>query len=191
MKLELVAIPGLNPQYETKWKIRALVVEGRDPVRAALSRWAKECPSDYKAIMKVMRLAAQPGEQLDQSPSFRADYLKSLFVEKMLEAMTEAGTKQTEIAKCLGKTRQYVSKVLNEDRRINFTIETMCEFAHLVGRYVDIQVLRVNEVAHILRTVPAERCVLSLEEEFSRRKHDITRYAIPLEFKYDDTRSAA
>jgi len=158
-----------------------------------------ELPSELKKFLesvppvtlRELEELRRAGEQLDQSPSFRADYLKSLFVEKMLEAMTEAGTKQTEIAKCLGKTRQYVSKVLNEDRRINFTIETMCEFAHLVGRYVDIQVLRVNEVAHILRTVPAERCVLSLEEEFSRRKHDITRYAIPLEFKYDDTRSAA
>ena len=59
MKLELVEIPGLEPRYETEWKVRALVIECRDPVRAALVRWMREYPDDFKAIMKVMRLAAQ------------------------------------------------------------------------------------------------------------------------------------
>jgi len=36
-----------------------LVVGGKDPVRAALDRWAREHPAGYKAIMKVMQLAAQ------------------------------------------------------------------------------------------------------------------------------------
>src|SRR2546421_12527691 len=117
------------------------------------------------------------GEQLDQNPSFRADYLKSLFVEKMLEAMSETGANQTEIAKRWGKTRQYVSKLVNEDKRVNFTIETMCEFAHLVGRVFDIQVLRPNEIAHVIRTMATERYVLSPDAAVSQtRSVDMRRY---------------
>src|SRR5437764_1201664 len=59
MGLELVEIPGFEPRHETIWKVRALVVNGRDPVRAALARWSQGDQKDYKAIMKVMRLAAQ------------------------------------------------------------------------------------------------------------------------------------
>ena len=59
MAIELLDIPGLDARHQTTWKVRALVVDGRDPVRAALFRWQREYPDDYKAIMKVMRLAAQ------------------------------------------------------------------------------------------------------------------------------------
>ena len=59
MTISLEDIPGVEPRFETVWKVRALVVDGRDPVRAALARWQKEYPDDFKAILKVMRLAAQ------------------------------------------------------------------------------------------------------------------------------------
>src|SRR6267142_261697 len=59
MELELVEIPGLGQQHETVWKVRALMVNGRDDVTHALLRWKREHPDDYKAIMKVMRFAAQ------------------------------------------------------------------------------------------------------------------------------------
>jgi hypothetical protein len=57
--LELSDIPGLEARHQSVWKVRALVVDGRNPVLAALVRWQREYPSDYTAIMKVMRLAAQ------------------------------------------------------------------------------------------------------------------------------------
>jgi hypothetical protein len=56
--IELLEIPGLDARQPTVWKVRALVVDGRNPVLAALVRWQREYPDDYKAIMKVMRLAA-------------------------------------------------------------------------------------------------------------------------------------
>jgi len=59
MKLELVEIPGLEQRFETEWRVRALVVDGKSPVLAALARWHSRNTDDYKAIMKVMRLAAQ------------------------------------------------------------------------------------------------------------------------------------
>lgn len=59
MTIELLEIPGIEAEHQTVWKVRALVIDGRDPVRVALVRWLREYPDDYKAIMKVMRLAAQ------------------------------------------------------------------------------------------------------------------------------------
>lgn len=59
MTIELVEIPGLDTRCQTEWRVRALVVDGRDPVRAALIRWQSDYPDDYKAIMKAMRIAAQ------------------------------------------------------------------------------------------------------------------------------------
>jgi hypothetical protein len=59
MNLELVEIPGLDNIHQTRWRVRALVIDGRDPVRVALLHWKREYPVDYKAIMKVMRLIGQ------------------------------------------------------------------------------------------------------------------------------------
>jgi hypothetical protein len=59
MNVELAVIPGFDIRNETEWKVRALVLDGKDPVRAALVRWSKTSPKDFTAIMKVMRLAAQ------------------------------------------------------------------------------------------------------------------------------------
>ena len=59
MTIELLEIAGVEPRHETVWKVRALVVDRRDPVRTGLLRWKREHPDDYRAILKVMRLAAQ------------------------------------------------------------------------------------------------------------------------------------
>lgn len=59
MTIELLEIPGIEARHQTEWKVRALTVDGKDPVRAALLRWKRQYPDDYKAIMKVIRLAAQ------------------------------------------------------------------------------------------------------------------------------------
>ncbi len=59
MKVQLVEIGGVDPEWESRWTIRALVIDGKDPVQVTLADWMKHSPTDYKAIMKVIRLAAQ------------------------------------------------------------------------------------------------------------------------------------
>lgn len=59
MTFKLAEIPGLDPTAQTVWKVRALVIGDRNPVQAALDRWAQDHPNAHKAILKVMRLAAQ------------------------------------------------------------------------------------------------------------------------------------
>jgi len=111
-------------------------------------------PEVTEADMEALRTAAQ---KLESDPAFQADYLKSRFVEQMLAAMEENGISKTELANRWGKSRQYISKLLNEDSHVNFTIETMCAFAHLLNRRVDLQVVRPSEVTHVIRLVPAAK----------------------------------
>jgi transcriptional regulator with XRE-family HTH domain len=115
-------------------------------------------------------------EALDHDPAFQADFLKSLFVERMLEAMEELGETQSALALRWNCSRQYVSKLFNQDRKVNFTIETLCELAHLLKRRVAIEVLRENEVAHVMRCVPMHREIEPLEAHWAgpaTRRHPV------------------
>jgi transcriptional regulator with XRE-family HTH domain len=109
----------------------------------------------------------QAGEALDRDPGFQADYLKSLFVERMLGAMEELGETQSDLARRWNRSRQYVSKLFHEDKKVNFTIETLCELAHLLNRRVAIEVLREDEVAHVMRCVATQREIEPLEARWA------------------------
>jgi len=116
-----------------------------------LKAYLASVPEVTEADLEALRASAR---KLEGEPLFQADFLKRRFVEEMLAAMNEQGVSQMELAKKWGKTRQYVSKLLSEDRRVNFTIETLCEFARLLDRRVEIQVVRPAEAALVIRTVP-------------------------------------
>jgi len=116
--------------------------------------WLESVPKLTKNDLEELRRA---GEALDNDPAFRAELIKGRFVSEMLEAMQEDGKTQAEVARVWGKTRQYLNKLLNEDKRVNFTVETLCELAHLLNRRIDLRVLREDEIAHVMRCVPTER----------------------------------
>ena len=93
---------------------------------------------------------------------------------------------QSELAKRWGKTRQYVSKLFNEDKRINFTIETMCELAHQLNRRLAIQVLEPNQVAYVMRCAVASHSSANpiVEwEEGTSFKGDLAHLPSPIEFE--------
>jgi DNA-binding phage protein len=103
---------------------------------------------------------AKANRALEADPEFQADFLKSLFVEKMLEAMEERDETKAQVADRLGKTRQYVQKLFNEDKRVNFTVDTLCAVAHALGRRVHLHVCKAEEEPMIVsamrsRTVSA------------------------------------
>lgn len=132
---------------------------------AELREYLQSVPSVNAKDLAELKQAA---EALDRDPAFQADYLKSLFVERMLEAMAELGESQSSLAKRWNCSRQYVSKLFNEDKKVNFTIETLCELAHLLQRRVDIRVLRENEETHVVCTAPAHRKVEPLYSLWSK-----------------------
>lgn len=75
---------------------------------------------------------------LKGDPGFHADFLKSRFVQSILEVLAETGESQSQLAQRWGKTRQYVSQLFNENSRLNFTIETMAELGHLSQRFEEV-----------------------------------------------------
>ncbi len=131
---------------------------------ADIRAWLDSVPTLTKHDLEELRRA---GEALDNDPAFCAELIKGRFVSEMLEAMEETAQTQADVARVWGKTRQYLNKLLNEDKRVNFTVETLCELAHVLNRRIDLQVLRENEVAHVMRCVPTQRKIESLEAHWA------------------------
>lgn len=77
---------------------------------------------------------------LDNDPVFVADYLKGVLVEDILKQMEEAGVSRNELAQRLGKSRQYVSRILNE--KANFTIETMAQITCSLNCNLSIKITK-------------------------------------------------
>lgn len=77
---------------------------------------------------------------LSSDPEFIAEYLKTMFVEDIWRVMDEQGISRAELARRLGKSRQYVGRVLHESA--NFTLESIAELACALGMQV---VLRLHD----------------------------------------------
>lgn len=93
---------------------------------------------------------AKANRALQEDPAFSADVLKGLFVNEMLMALEEREETKAQLAGRIGRTRQYVQKLFDEDRRVNFTIDTLCAIAHALGRRVHLHVCKPNEEPMIL-----------------------------------------
>lgn len=113
-------------------------------IAALLANTPKTTPATLERLRKA-------GERLENDPAFQADFMKSQYVENVMQAMSEKGISQSDLARRWGKSRQYLHKLLNEDKRINFTIETMVEVAMLLDRRLEMHMLKKDEAAHVLR----------------------------------------
>jgi transcriptional regulator with XRE-family HTH domain len=112
-----------------------------------------DLPADLRAYLdsvppatpEMTARVAAANRALEDDPTFQADYLKSLFVEKMYAALNERRETKSTLAERLGKTRQYIQKLFNEDKRVNFTVDTLCAVAHALGRRVHLHICREHE----------------------------------------------
>jgi len=59
MKIELIDIPNLEMGHPTRWKIKALVMDGTCPVLDDLLEWKRNSVADFKKIIKVMKIVSQ------------------------------------------------------------------------------------------------------------------------------------
>lgn len=113
----------------------------------ALSNELKELFAQYKP------LTAEEEKDLGDSicavqsdPHFQAEVQKALVVDHMLEGMEREGLNKKKLAERWGKSRQYVGRILDEDQRVNFTLETVCEMLSLVGKRMRIVVEDVKAI---------------------------------------------
>lgn len=99
----------------------------------------------------------EKNREIMERPSFKAGVLKDQFVHAVLQALGAEGINQSELAKRCGKSRQALSKQLDTDKPGNFTIDTMVELMHYLGRRVELHYPREGEetmVIHCLKEKP-------------------------------------
>lgn len=66
MQCELIDIPGLEPENQTRWRVRMLAIDRKCLVLPDLVEWQKNSPADFKKIMKVMRYVGQLDQVRDE-----------------------------------------------------------------------------------------------------------------------------
>ncbi len=114
---------------------------------------ASDLPADLAAIFAAVPdtreadIAAltRAADALDRDPEFLADYDKGLVVEDVLRALEDSGLSQNALAEKIGKSRQYLSKILDEDHRVNFTIETLAKLSAALDLQLHVRMLPPNE----------------------------------------------
>ena len=79
------------------------------------------------------------------NPAFLADVSKGLIVEDILRAMETAGLNRNTLATQLGKSRQYIGKILDEEQPANFPIDTLAEISSALGIKLHVRMLPEDE----------------------------------------------
>lgn len=110
-------------------------------------------PDDIAALFAGTRQAtprelaglAKAADALRADPAFLADQSKGLVMEDILRAMESKGLNRNTLAARLGKTRQYVGKILDEENPANFTIDTLAAMSGALGVKLHVRMLPENE----------------------------------------------
>lgn len=98
-----------------------------------------------QASAKELTALAKAAEALHADPAFLAEISKGLVVEDILRAMQVTGLNRNTLAAKLGKSRQYIGKILDEEQPANFTIDTLAELSAALGVKLHVRMLPENE----------------------------------------------
>ncbi len=118
----------------------------------------------HQATPEELAALAKAAEALRADPAFLADYSKGLVVEDILRAMEDADLNRNTLAAKLGKSRQYVGKILDEEQPANFTIETLAELSSALGVKLHVRMLPENEHMIFVRGLTVTTKVEPIEE---------------------------
>jgi transcriptional regulator with XRE-family HTH domain len=111
----------------------------------------EEVEREFKESARVeesTRILAESDWDPDADAEFVADFAKGLIVEDLLRALEEEGWTRSELARRLGKSRQYVSHFLAE--KANFGIESLAELAATTRRKLVVRMIRRDEAMPLL-----------------------------------------
>ena len=101
----------------------------------------------------------------DEDPEFIADLAKGQITEDILAVMEEDGINKSQLAEKLGKSRQYISRVLNETA--NFTIDSLAEIACALNRKIEVRMIGKTQHVFITdnyRSPESEKSILATEK---------------------------
>ena len=123
----------------------------RDKEELQLSPELQELLDNTPSTKEAAAQLRQDFIDLESDPEFVAGFLKMQFVEDIFKAMHEQGINRNQLAAKLGKSRQYVGRILNENA--NFTLETLAEFACALDMHVSARLYARDEHFAILPTL--------------------------------------
>jgi len=118
--------------------------------------------STAEALEKLKTLSLP---KWDEDPEFVADLAKGQITEDILAAMKKDNINKSQLAERLGKSRQYVSRVLNETA--NFTIDSLAEIACALNRKIEVRMIEKTQHIFITdnyRSTEPEKSVLPTEK---------------------------
>lgn len=110
-------------------------------MKMELMEWLENMPSTKEVLAELEQIDVP---DLDHDPEFVADILKGMATEDILRAMEEEGVNRSGLAERLGKSRQYVGRVLNENA--NFSLERLAGFACALDRMISVRIHRKDEM---------------------------------------------
>jgi hypothetical protein len=87
-------------------------------------------PSEKERLLADL---AKANLALEDDPTFQADVAGGEFIARVALAMDSQKISQSILAGVLGTTRQYVSRLLDEERQGNFTLQTLFSVSYAVG----------------------------------------------------------
>ena len=114
---------------------------------AEIKKMFADLPSVDEVSMQIQADLAD----FENDPEFVAGFLKMQFVEDIYRIMAQQGLKPIQLAEKLGKSRQYVSRILNE--KANFTFETMAAITCALDARVAARMFTAGERMAILPLV--------------------------------------
>lgn len=122
-----------------------------------------------QATPKELAALAKAADALRVDPEFLADCSKGLIAEDILRAMENAGLNRSTLAAKLGKSRQYVGKILDEEQPANFTIDTLAELSTALGVKLHVRMLPENEHMIFVRGLTVTTKVVPIADFFRPR----------------------
>jgi len=105
---------------------------------------------DQPLTERDLREHADAVRALDDDPEYISLSLKADVVSEIYHAMQEEGLTPSKLARKWGKSRQYLSKILSEDKRINFTVDTIAEIMAQLNRRVEMHFPRKGEYTMVI-----------------------------------------
>ncbi len=109
--------------------------------------------ANARPVEEVLAELAESKEDLDKDVEFVTGFTKGQFIIDVYRAMESLKINQSELATRLKKSRQHVSKLLNEDEggdeKSNFTIKTMAAISCALGFKLGIRLAAPDEMVSV------------------------------------------
>ena len=103
-------------------------------------------------------------QRLEADPLFLVEYMKATITSDIYTVMEEESISKTELAQRLGKSRQYVSRILNETA--NFTLDSVARIAAALRKDIVLRLVDYDDEVVIRPFVKQEEYWFHTTQDF-------------------------